>query len=144
MHPLPYGRSQEFLRSFIMPDTATNVDVTQYPGVDWDMCLDLTGNNERLAEDLLNMFAESLPEEMAILEQAFAQNDVDELKKQAHKMHGALCYCGIPDMKQTMLDLEKTSIVLIQSPAAENKKAVTDAYYKAKEQVDAFLAYLNG
>jgi HPt (histidine-containing phosphotransfer) domain-containing protein len=125
-----------------MAQTAEIVDVTQYPGVDWNLCLELTADNEALAKDLLNMFVASLPADFSLLETAYADHDYAALKDQAHKLHGALCYCGIPKMKTAMIGLEKACIAA-QNDSGAPSQLVTEAYLPVKKEIENLLNYVS-
>jgi HPt (histidine-containing phosphotransfer) domain-containing protein len=77
--------------------------------VDWQASLIVTGGSEELADELLSMFIKSLPEELEKLELSFDAADFVALKQQAHRIHGALCYCAIPALKEKIKLLEKES-----------------------------------
>lgn len=123
-----------------MVETATVSCVAHYPGVDWAQCLALADNNEGLANELLSMFTGTLAEDVAVLNAAFEQRDYSALKDQAHKMHGALCYCAIPDMKTAMCGLETACIEVSKDPA--RAEDIAKAYGVVKQELDAFLAYI--
>jgi HPt (histidine-containing phosphotransfer) domain-containing protein len=124
-----------------MVETASVNSVTHYPGVDWQQCLVLADNNEGLANELLSMFTDGLPEDADLLSAAFNRHDYSALKDQAHKMHGALCYCAIPAMKQAMMALENACIEVIKDSG--DTEAVVLCYADIKNELDLFLAYLD-
>lgn len=124
-----------------MAETASVKNVTDYPGVDWQQCLVLADNNEGLANELLSMFMDGLPEDVAALSVAFNNQDYSALKDQAHKMHGALCYCAIPAMKKAMCELENVCIEVKKDPG--KSELVVNSYGRVKQELDQLLAYLN-
>ena len=40
------------------------------------------------------------------MKQLYHQEKHQELKQQIHKLHGALCYCGVPRLKAIVMHLE--------------------------------------
>ncbi len=74
--------------------------------IDLELGASLVGGSSEMAKELLTMLVGSLSEHKKELEQAFADNDLDELRKAAHKLHGATCYTGTPMLKQASADLE--------------------------------------
>ena len=126
-----------------MTEVARKIDFKQYPGVEWSVCLELTGNNEQLAVDLLTMFTNSLPDEMQILKTAFSNSDYETLRTQAHKMHGALCYCGIPSLKIDMLELEK-SCLAYELGSANDSHRINECYRNVEQKIGALLDYISG
>lgn len=124
-----------------MTETAKKVDILSYPGVDWNVCLELTANNESLAKDLLKMFVDSLPGELELLQTAHAESDIQALKNQAHKIHGALCYCGIPSMKEAILFLEKACLENVNQ-GADNQAEIDTAYQSVCDEIQQLLDFV--
>lgn len=76
------------------------------PVIDWDQAIRLAGNKKELAADILDLLMKGLPTEITSIHKAYqAQNPVELLKK-VHKLHGALCYCGLPRVKIVIERLE--------------------------------------
>lgn len=67
---------------------------------DWEESLRLSNNKEDLAKELLGMLEKELPEFQANLKQAIGAKDNEQLRHNAHKLHGACCYTGVPRLKQ--------------------------------------------
>lgn len=81
---------------------------TQHPqAIDWQQCLSLANNNTEIADDLLTLFVSDLPSVRKHLQELFTQEDYSTLKDQAHRLHGATCYCGVPQLKAAVQALEK-------------------------------------
>lgn len=77
------------------------------PAIDWALCVELASGEERLAKDLLRMLARDLPEARDAISTARVSNDLLELRRQAHKLQGVACYCGIPTIKSTCISLQQ-------------------------------------
>ncbi len=75
--------------------------------IDWEQCLNLAGNNAEIAEDLITLFVSDLPTVRNYLEKLFLEGDYTMLRDQAHRLHGATCYCGVPHLKAAVQNLEK-------------------------------------
>jgi len=82
------------------------MDLQHLPVIDWEMAMKLAGNNRHLAEDILALFIKNIPDELAAINQSFQDKNYREMCKQVHKLHGALCYCGLPRLKTLAADLE--------------------------------------
>lgn len=81
---------------------------TQHPqAINWQQCLSLANNNTEIADDLLTLFVSDLPSVRNHLQDLFTQEDYSTLKDQAHRLHGATCYCGVPQLKAAVQALEK-------------------------------------
>ena len=68
--------------------------------------LEQAGDDPALAKDLLQMLLAELPELLAKLRQALADNDHQALWDHAHKIHGSTAYCGVPALKAAARDME--------------------------------------
>lgn len=91
------------------------MELTHLPIIDWEQSKKLAGNKNDLARDMLEMLVNSLEEEWENIKQAYDMNDIPTLHKHVHKLHGALCYCGLPRLKMLASKLEsaiKTNIML--------------------------------
>lgn len=76
------------------------------PIVDWELGMRLAGNQRDLAEDLLAMFVQNLPDELTTIKTLHQSQNYPELQQRVHKLHGAACYCGIPRLKMVLSELE--------------------------------------
>src|SRR3990167_11083825 len=104
--------------------------MNELPIVNWDLGTKLAGNKREIAEELLALLINMLPTEMTEIDESFNQCDFVELQKRVHKLHGAVCYCGVPRLKQVLIKLEtaiKTNIMdslplLIEELGAETNQ----------------------
>ncbi len=71
--------------------------------------LEVTGGDTRLADDLLAMLVERLPQDRSRLEAAWAARDLQRLCAEAHALHGAASYCGASALKRAAAALEDTA-----------------------------------
>lgn len=74
--------------------------------VDWAFSVKLANNSTEIAEELLEMLRIELPDFKKFISAAFQAGDAKTLANQAHKLHGACCYCGVPLLKQLIRNLE--------------------------------------
>ncbi|WMS88548.1 ATP-binding protein [Pleionea litopenaei] len=86
--------------------TRSNKTNTSTQTIDWSLCVKMAGGKKDLAQDMLNMLIEHLPDAREQIESAFNQQAHDELKSAVHKFHGATCYVGVPRLKQLSNDYE--------------------------------------
>lgn len=75
----------------------------------WDLALKNASGKPDLAIELTCLFLELLPKHETELRLAYEKKDLDALGKAAHKLHGALCYCGLPRLKSLTKTLESTA-----------------------------------
>lgn len=69
------------------------------PTLDWQECLRLCGNKEEVARELLTMFATELPNMREAIRLAFDKKDFEQFQEEIHKLHGACCYVGVPQLR---------------------------------------------
>jgi len=68
--------------------------------------IELAGGNEDLANELFPMLISELPEHKTNLLSAKKSNDMDDLKKHIHKLHGGSRYCGVPALRTASANFE--------------------------------------
>lgn len=76
------------------------------PIIDWNTCLSLAGNKLDLAQEILQELTKNLEHETSVFIQLKNEYKYTELLKRVHKLHGALCYCGLPRIKVIISSLE--------------------------------------
>lgn len=74
--------------------------------INWDEALRLANQNHELAEEMLKMLVERLPEDQQDILDCYAQQNFDKLKQLTHKLRGALCYCGVPRLRHAVEQLD--------------------------------------
>lgn len=77
--------------------------------IDWEDCLNKTNRSPELAKDLLHMLRDELPDFKSAIQTAHQNHDTDTLKQHIHKLHGACCYCGVPNLER---EIKKLDIML--------------------------------
>lgn len=82
------------------------MDLRKLQVIDWDQATKLAGNQRQLAKELLSLLMKSLREDMVRIKKLLEEQNYTELLKQVHKLHGALCYCGLPRLKTLVACLE--------------------------------------
>jgi len=78
----------------------------EQPAIDWELGLKLANNKRDLAEEMLLLLTKSLPDEITAMQKLLAENNYAVLLQQIHKLHGAICYCGVPRLKRATAALE--------------------------------------
>jgi len=74
--------------------------------IDWTLALERAGNKPDLAKEMLNGLLESLPEIKEKVTIAIANHNSDDLKVIIHKLNGACCYSGVPNLANISLLIE--------------------------------------
>ena len=85
------------------------------PAVDIRQCLKLSNNKSELAIDMFHMLIDNISNDLDEITSAFNSGDEELLLTLVHKLHGACCYTGAPELKASIKDFEK----LIKSGNAE-------------------------
>jgi two-component system sensor histidine kinase BarA len=77
--------------------------------IDWQAALKQSANKEDLAQDMLQMLVDYIPEVSAIVEGALEDDhfDSEQLIHHVHKLHGSSSYCGVPRLKNVCATIEK-------------------------------------
>ena len=76
------------------------------PIFDWEQAVKLAGNKQDLAKDMLALLMQGLPRDISAIHQSYQDKNYQEMLKAVHKLHGALCYCGLPRLKTLISNLE--------------------------------------
>ena len=76
------------------------------PAIDWQMCLALANHKPAVAQEILSLVVQQLPGDLKAIKEARAKKDHAEFLRLVHKLHGALCYSGMPRLKNAVAQLE--------------------------------------
>ena len=55
---------------------------------------------------MFSMLLEPMTEDMQRIMETWEEENFDALLELVHKMHGAGCYCGVPNLQQTLQNLK--------------------------------------
>ncbi|MDX5298336.1 MAG: response regulator, partial [Gammaproteobacteria bacterium] len=94
--------------------------------VDVEAGIRLAAGKRDLAEELFSMLIEHLEADLEALQQLHAQDEYDALLERVHKLHGATRYCGVPELRQRIAELE-TALKQGQSDIEASLTAVLSA-----------------
>ena len=75
--------------------------------LDFKQMLDLLGGDEKLLQEVIEIFIDQAPRHLDTLRQALAQGDAKTLQKTAHSIKGELGYFGISELSQKARELEE-------------------------------------
>jgi two-component system sensor histidine kinase BarA len=82
------------------------MEANKLPIIDWELAIKLAGNKREVAEEILGMLLKTLHADISAIQHSFQQQKYHEMGKQLHKLHGALCYCGLPRIKNLVAQME--------------------------------------
>lgn len=74
--------------------------------IDWRLCVQKVSGNRALAEEYLACFIEELPKYKTEFLNFFQQQDYKNLEQAVHKLHGACCFCGVPQLQNQVAQVE--------------------------------------
>ncbi len=94
----------------------------------------LVNNNQELANDLLVMFVQELPEQLADINKALETNDILTIAKRVHKILGATAYCHAPRIRNAAFVIQKA----VKNP--ENN-LLTQHINRLNQEVTKLLEY---
>ena len=83
-----------------------DINLSDLPVIDWEQGKKLAGNNQELANEIMEMLIKRLPKDLESINQLSQIPDYLALRNEVHKLHGAICYCGTPRLKATLMRLE--------------------------------------
>lgn len=83
-----------------------SIEISDSLHVDWQEALKQAMGKEDLALDMLQMLIDSIPQNIIKIEQAMSMQDDENLLKIIHKLHGACCYTGVPQLKNLAHSIE--------------------------------------
>lgn len=82
------------------PQTQDNTHVC------WQDSLEQAMGKEDLALDMLSMLLDSIPSTITAIEEAISGQQSSKLLKIIHKLHGACCYTGVPQLRKLAYSIE--------------------------------------
>lgn len=74
--------------------------------IDWPLALKRSANKADLAKEMLLGLVESLPETQQDIREAIKTQDIAWIKRSVHKLNGACCYTGTPNLAKITNQLE--------------------------------------
>jgi two-component system sensor histidine kinase BarA len=101
--------------------------------IDWSLALKRTGNKEDLAKEMLIGLLESLPEAKLNISNALKNKDNCQLKSLIHKLNGACCYTGVPNLTTVCQEIET------QLKRESSLDELEPEFFEFFEQIDLVL-----
>ncbi len=77
--------------------------------IDLELGKSLVGGSLEMAYEILQMLSDALPQHKDILIKAIADHQIDAIRTEAHKLHGAACFSGTPRLKTAAKALEQAA-----------------------------------
>ena len=109
------------------------VKKTNPTAINWPLCVQRMSGNHALAVEFLARFIEELQKNRAEFLQLFHHNDSPGLEDIAHKLNGACCFCGVPQLQKSVAHLEN------MAKQAKNCTEIHTDFYQLIECIDDVL-----
>jgi HPt (histidine-containing phosphotransfer) domain-containing protein len=95
--------------------------IVSAPSCQWDRkhALERVEGDELLLRELVQIFLEESPKQLAKLKHAIETENLVEVERTAHSLKGELVYLGLPDAAQHAKDLERMGRDRTLKPAAD-------------------------
>jgi len=100
----PVGKTNESSESNELVEAAQERQVMKV--IDWPLALKRSANKVDLAKEMFLGLIESLPETELSIREAIIEQDVELIKRLVHKLNGACCYTGTPNLAKITNQLE--------------------------------------
>jgi two-component system sensor histidine kinase BarA len=97
--------------------------------IDWQQCLNKASNDAETAKAIITMFINDLNEAFPKIQQAWEEENYDELRAHIHKLYGGSCYTGIPKMTDVLEQLEAN----LKNPQTAVVGPLLRAFFEEKE-----------
>ncbi len=100
--------------------------------IDFELSCKLANNNKKVAMELLSIMHNKLPDDLEVIEQYQQEKNYAALVNEAHRIHGGTCYCGVPALKATSVELENAA-------KSQDSTRIANTYAAFKKEVERFL-----
>lgn len=84
--------------------------------VDINLCLTSCHGKPTLALEILTLLLDELPRSRREINLAFDESRFADARDQIHKLHGACCYCGVPELKAICKKIERQLNIELKTP----------------------------
>lgn len=81
-------------------------NITMLSDIDWQLALSRANKSEKIAGELLEEFAQQLPDSLVEIEKAYRLQNWKLMQQQVHRLHGASCYTGVPKLQRICAEIE--------------------------------------
>jgi CheY-like chemotaxis protein/HPt (histidine-containing phosphotransfer) domain-containing protein len=102
--PISEQQLRAKLDKWVKPEVSTRsaVNSPDKVTVDWELCLRLANNKPDLAQELLAILRETLPDDQMSINNAVNTENTDLLQQHVHGLKGAIKYCGVPGLHEAV------------------------------------------
>lgn len=101
--------------------------------INWAMCVQKVSGNKALAIEFLARFVEELRNNREEFIHLMQEKNVSGMENSAHKLHGACCFCGVPDLQRQVATVESLA------KHAKQSEELDTAHTELIQQIDAVI-----
>jgi two-component system sensor histidine kinase BarA len=101
--------------------------------INWAMCLQKSSGKKDRAQAFLDSFVDELKKNRFEFIQLMKSGDINGMENAAHKLHGACCYSGVPDLQKKVVQMEQLA------KYAKNTDELEEAFADLIQNIDAVL-----
>lgn len=112
-------------------------DKAKHSAIDWELCVQKVSGNQNLAEEFLNKFVEELHIHRKAFIELKQNSNLKGLASEAHKLHGACCFCGVPQLQKKVVQIEKLAL------HSKNIDDLSSAFAELIQNIDAVINEYN-
>ena len=108
---------------------------TESSAINWSLCLQKLSGNQTLATEFLASFVEELKKNRVEFFHLLQKQDLQGLEQAAHRLNGASCFCGVPNLQSLVAHFEKLAkqakhIDELQIPFTELIQSIDDVIHE--------------
>ncbi len=109
------------------------INETKEAAINWPLCIQKVSGNEALAKEFLFHLTEELRKNRQEFIRFMQANNLKELERVAHKLHGACCFSGVPLLQQCVARLENLARTV------KHTRELKTAFDKLIQSIDGVL-----
>jgi len=83
---------------------------SNFKGIDLSYLLEMSCNDQNFVTEMISLFINKVPNEIALLEKAIVNNDYDSVKKIAHNMKSSLPIFKLDSLNKDLAEIENNAI----------------------------------
>ncbi len=110
------------------------LNLNHLPIFDLELSHKLAGQKHHLMLDLFNLLIKTLPKDSNTINKLYNEKNYSALQQHIHRLHGALCYCGVPRLKALIEHVE----LQLKNNLLENLSSLIG---QVNQEIGALLKY---
>ncbi len=103
------------------------------PIIDWQLSIQLAGNNRNHAKEFLQLLASDLSHQLEIIRNLVKYDQKDQIKKELHKLLGGLSYSGASRLKAATIAFHD---------ALKNNEDISHFFLPFETEVEIFIEHV--